>query len=159
MDKLEGYIRQLLEEKFREQEFSDCFIIEISLSAARQLSVFIDSDSNITFEKCRKISRYLEQHLDEEGWLGEKYVLEVSSPGVDRPLKFLRQYRKNIGRKLKVKLLDGSKYTGRLTAVEGETLLIEEKVASPGKGKKKILKETEIPLDQIKKATVIISFK
>jgi ribosome maturation factor RimP len=159
MDQLEGVIRQLLEEKFREQEFSDCFIIEISLSAARQLSVFIDSDSNITFEKCRKISRYLEQHLDEEGWLGEKYVLEVSSPGVDRPLKFLRQYRKNIGRKLKVKLLDGSKYTGRLTAVEGETLLIEEKVASPGKGKKKILKETEIPLDQIKKATVIISFK
>lgn len=159
MDQLEGEIRRLLEEKFKETDFSDCFIIEISLSAARKLIVYVDSDSNITFEKCRKISRYLEQHLDEEGWLGEKYVLEVSSPGVDRPLQFPRQYRKNIGRKLEIKLADGSKHIGRLVAVEGERIILEEKVSSPEKGKKKILKETEIPFDQIEKAIVKISFK
>lgn len=159
MSSTEGIIRELLEEKFTEEGFNDCFIIEISLSKTGRLNIFVDSDSSLTLEKCKKISRYLEQHIDEKGWLGEKYVLEVSSPGVDRPLLFLRQYVKNKGRNLEITLKDGVKHEGKLTEVAGQTIFLEEKVSSPENKKKKITKETEIPFDQIERAIVKISFK
>ena len=96
-------ITDLLDKKFTEEDFSDCFLVDIKAHAHNKIDVFIDSDSGVTFEKCQKISRYLERFIDENGWLGEKYVLEVSSPGISRPLKFKRQYAKNIGRKVEVK--------------------------------------------------------
>ena len=102
---VESKIESLLEVKFQEEEFTDCFLIEVKLHANKKLDVFIDSDAGVTFEKCQKISRYLEQYLDEEGWLGDSYVLEVSSPGISRPLKLLRQYPRNIGRKVEVRFL------------------------------------------------------
>ena len=83
---IEAKIESLLQDKFKEEGFTDCFLLEVKLHANRKLDVFIDSDTGITFGKCQTISRYLEQYLDEEGWLGESYVLEVSSPGVGRPL-------------------------------------------------------------------------
>ena len=87
---IEQTIPQLLAEKFQESEFDDFFLVDLKLGINNKLEVFVDSDSQVTFEKCRKISRFLEEHLDQEGWLGDRYVLEVSSPGVGRPLKFLR---------------------------------------------------------------------
>jgi len=93
----------LLDKKFEEEDFNDCFLVEAHHNNSK-LELFIDSDSNITFTKCRKISRYLESFIDENGWLGEKYTLDVSSPGITRPLKFKRQYVKNIGRKMEIKL-------------------------------------------------------
>lgn len=150
-------IAALLEEKFEEEEFGDCFIVEINQNNTK-LEVFIDSDSNITFEKCRKVSRYLEQHLDENGWLGEKYILEVSSPGIGRPL-VKRQYAKNIGRKLEVKLKEGSKYKGILKTVRDNAIELEEKVRVK-EGKKKVNKILvhELHFDTIDKAIVKITF-
>ncbi len=96
-------IAQLLDEKYTTDEaFADCFTVDIEIKPGQKLYVFADSDSGMTFEKCQKLSRYLEQHLDTNGWLGETYVLEVSSPGVMRPLQFARQYPRNIGRTLEV---------------------------------------------------------
>ena len=74
---LEEKIVELLEEKFKEEEFTDCFLIDIKLHKHNKLDIFLDSDTGITFRKCQRISRYLESFIDEEGWLGEKYVLEV----------------------------------------------------------------------------------
>ena len=91
---LEEKIVELLEEKFKEEEFADCFLIEIKLHKHNKLDIFLDSDTGITFQKCQRISRYLESYIDEGGWLGEKYVIEVSSPGLTRPLKLRRQYFK-----------------------------------------------------------------
>ena len=159
MESTEALIRNLLEEKFEEEGFRDCFIIDIDFAGNSRLNVFIDSDTNITFEKCKKVSRHLEKHLDDNGWLGEKYILEVSSPGVDRPLKYLRQFAKNIGRKLDIKLTDGSKHEGKLMEVAGESILLEEKVKSEEHKNKKVIKETTIPFDQIDRAIVKISFK
>ncbi|MEM9824423.1 MAG: hypothetical protein AAF985_25280, partial [Bacteroidota bacterium] len=120
-------IEALLAEKFQEEEFTDCFLVDLHLSASNKLEIFVDSDSGITFKKCQQISRFLEKPIDEEGWLGEKYTLEVSSPGISRPLKFQRQYPKNIGRKLEVKLLEGGTKTGKLTKVEASQIILEEK--------------------------------
>lgn len=153
-------IESLLQDKLKEAEFADCFLIEIKLHANNKLEVFIDSDTNITFEKCRKVSRFLESQLDENNWLGENYTLEVSSPGIGRPLIFLRQYKKNIGRKVEVSLKNGSSKTGLLLDATDETLRIEEKIRlKEGKKKKTQIIETAIPYDEINKTVVKVEFK
>ncbi len=156
---VEDKIKALLEEKFREDAFSDCFLVDLKLHANNKLEVFIDSDFGISFEQCQKISRYLEQYLDEELWLGEKYVLEVSSPGVGRPLMMQRQYPKNVGRKVEVKLKEGGKRSGVLKEVEEDRIVLEEKVRTKeGKRKKTELVETEIDFNSIEETKVKITF-
>lgn len=157
---MEAKIYDLLEEKFAEEDFTDCFLIELKLHANNKLEIFLDSDTGITFDRCRKISRYLESYLDESGWLGERYTLEVSSPGVSRPLQLLRQYPKHIGRKLKVKLKDGSELEGTLTDVGEDQITLERKVVErQGKRKKHLKINTEIPFEDIEGSLVQISFK
>lgn len=155
---IEEKINALLSEKFSEEAFSDCFLIGIKHSN-KKLEVFIDSDTGVTFDTCRQVSRFLEHHIEQEGWLGEKYVLEVSSPGVDRPLILKRQYPKHVGRKLEVTLEAGASHTGTLVAVSEEHISIEEKVrVKEGKRKKTEVIRTEIPFESIKKAVVKITF-
>lgn len=153
-------ITRLLEEKFTTDEaFADCFIVEINLKGGQHLDVFADSDSGMTFAKCQALSRHLEKHLDENGWLGEKYVLEVSSPGVDRPLKFPRQYRKNAGRTLAVTLTDKTQKTGLLKSADDNGIVLETTHIERENNKKKEVKtETPIAYDQIEKAVVQLAF-
>ncbi len=157
---IENKIIDLLDQKFKEEDFLDCFLVDLQLHANQKLEVFLDSDTGITFEKCQKISRYLEQYLDEEGWLGPKYTLEVSSPGISRPLMKIRQYHKNIGRKIEVKTKEGEKRTGTLVSASDTEITIEEKVRiKEGKRKKTQVIQTVIPFDNIDKTVVQISFK
>ncbi len=150
----------LLDKKFEEEDFNDCFLVEANHNNSK-LELFIDSDSNINFTKCRQISRYLEGFIDENGWLGEKYTLDVSSPGITRPLKFKRQYVKNIGRKMEIKLKEegAGKQTGILIKVSDDHVYLEEKVRIK-EGKKKVNKVLthEIAFDNIEKAIVKFSF-
>jgi len=156
---MESKVRKLLEEKFAEEEFADCFLVATELSKKNKLEIFVDSDSGMTFDKCRKLSRYLEEFIDEEQWLGQKYTLEVSSPGITRPLKFERQYRKNIGRTLNIKQKDGSKNEGLLKSVSETGITIEGKVRiKEGKKKRTEIVATEIPFENIKEAKVKITF-
>ncbi len=156
---IESKIESLLEAKFQEEEFIDCFLIEVKSHANNKLDVFIDSDTGVTFEKCQQISRYLEQYLDEEGWMGDNYVLEVSSPGVSRPLRLRRQYPRNIGRKVEVSLKQGDTKEGTLVAVGEEDITLEEKIRiKEGKRKKVQALQTRIPFEDIKKTVVKISF-
>lgn len=153
---IELKIEELLRKKLEEPEFEDCFLVDIEHNGNKKVAVFLDSDTGITFDTCRLISRYLEEYLDEEGWLGEKYILEVSSPGIDRPLRFKRQYRKNIGRVLKVQLTDGSQRKGTLLEVGDHHILLE----AQKKKKKKTAEvvEVEIPFDQIESSVVQVLF-
>ncbi len=156
---IEQKIQSLLQAKFQEEEYADCFLIEVKHHANNKLEVFLECDSGVTFEKCRRISRYLESYLDTEAWLGEKYVLEVSSPGVGRPLKLLRQYPLNIGRKMEVNMQQGKPKTGILVAVDDKTITLEEKVRiKEGKKKKTETIKTVIPFEEITKAVVKVSF-
>lgn len=149
-------IAQLLEEKFATDEaFADCFTVEIELKPGQKLFVFADCDSGMTFDKCQKLSRYLESHLDTNGWLGEKYLLEVSSPGIGRPLKFLRQYRNNLGRTIEVALKDKTRQTGLLkSADETQIILFQKVVEREGNKKKEVEKDLAIPFEQIEKTIV-----
>ena len=157
---MEERIADLLDAKFQEEDFLDCFWLDIKMLPNNKVEVFLDSDSGITFEKCRKVSRYLESFIDEEGWLGEKYVLDVSSPGIGRPLKFPRQYVKNMGRGLVVKLVDGNEDEGTIIAADDEKVTLEKKVRiKEGKKKRTETVQTDFPYDTIQKALVQISFK
>ncbi len=153
------HIERLLAEKFQEEAFADCFLIEVKSGTNQKLEVFVDSDSGITFEKCQQISRYLEQYIDENNWLGEHYTLEVSSPGVSRPLAQYRQYPRNIGRTVEVTLQNGSLCKGTLSAVSPEHIIVTEEVKTrEGKKTKKEKVETVIPFSHIHKTVVKISF-
>ena len=154
-------ITQLLEEKFTTDEaFADCYIVDIELKPNQRLYVFADSDSGFTFEKCQKLSRYLEAPLDANGWLGEKYLLEVSSPGIERPLKFPRQYKNNIGRTLAVTMKDKTQHTGTLQSSDDFQAVLVNTVIERDEKKKKtvVVVETPIPYDQIEKAVIKLSF-
>lgn len=159
---IEEKTRDLLEKKYEEADYQDCFTVEVKYNTAnKKLQVFVDSDSGMTFRKCQRISRYLESFIDEENWLGEKYTLEVSSPGVDRPLLLPRQYRKNLGRRLEVDIKEEKKtQKGELIKADDEKIILAfQKTRKQGKKKIKEDVELEIPYDQIEKAIVKISFK
>lgn len=150
-------IEELLGEKYQDEGFLDCFTIELNLRPNNQLEVFIDSDTGITFDKCQRISRHLEAALDENGWLGEAYVLEVSSPGASRPLKLPRQYPKHRGRHLEISLRNGEKLNGLLLETTETGVVLEiETVELEGKKKKKIKTNRDLPFEEIDKAVVVI---
>jgi len=159
MDEIKEKLSQLLNEKFQEAEINHCFLLDINISAKQKVEVFVDSDTGIDFDICRTISRFLEGILDENKWLGEMYTLEVSSPGVSRPLVLPRQYKKHIGRKLVLTLEDNSQVTGIMKELdeEGVWMVWEEKVLE---GKKKINTQFEkkCSFDSIKNALVKVSF-
>src|SRR5580693_3561181 len=86
------------------------FLVEVRIKPTNNVKVFLDGDQGISIEKCVQVNRALYRKLEESGLFpADDFSLEVSSPGLDEPLKMLRQYRKNIGRLVEVLLQDGSR--------------------------------------------------
>ena len=146
---IERLLSEALKERFREDDLQDCFIVDIRAGNNEKVEIFVDADSQLTLGKCRVISRYLEKKIEENEWLGEKYTLEVSSPGLERPLKLLRQYQKNIGRNLSVLTTDGLSIEGRLEEVGSDSIVIRQKATD----------KQRINFEQIKRAKILVSFK
>lgn len=157
---LTNKIEALLEEKFQSDEvFADCYVIEVELNQKR-LNIFLDSDSGISLAKCQKISRFIEGHLDEEGWLGEKYWLEISSPGLSRPLKVVRQYQKNIDKTVELRQEDGTILEGLLVAADADTYSVEfRRIEREGKKKKEVVEVIQYAYESYPKVLVKPSFK
>jgi len=157
---MEEKISSLLEDRFAEEDLKECFLVDIKLGINNKLEVFIDGDNGINFKKCQIISRYLESHIESENWLGEKYILEVSSPGVSRPLVMSRQYPKHIGRQMVVTMLEGKKEEGILTKISDAGIILQKKERIKiGKKKQTIISDVEIRFDEIEQSIVKISFK
>lgn len=155
---VEQKIREVLEEKFSSEDFRDCFLVDVFQKKSK-LEVFVDSDSGMTFEKCKKISRSLENYLDEHDLIKEAYTLEVSSPGIDSPLKFPRQFSKNIGRQIEVIDLGGNKIDAILDKVDDNGIVVSyEKIIKEGNKKKKLIEEVVFSFDDIKKAVIKVTF-
>lgn len=146
---IEGLLSEALEHRFLQDDLADCFVVAIEIAKNDKVTVYIDADSTLSLERCRIVSRYLEKLIEENAWLGEKYILEVSSPGVDRPLKLPRQYVKNIGRRIRIIDKEGRMYEGKLIDVDVDSFVIEVK------NKKKITWS----YDGIIEAKILISFK
>jgi ribosome maturation factor RimP len=155
---IEDKVKALLEEKFLEEDYKDCFTIEVKQNNSK-VQVFIDSDNELSLARCTKISRYLEAIIDEKGWLGPKYILEVSSPGASKPL-VERQYKKHVGRKVSIELKDTEEIVeGELKEVSDDKLCVFY-IEIHKEKKRKIKTEINRWIDflYINKIKVIISF-
>jgi ribosome maturation factor RimP len=149
-------ITQLIEDKIAG---SDMFIVDVHVRPGNVIDVTMDGDSGITIEACTDIHRHILHEIDREV---EDYSLEVSSPDLMKPLKVLRQYMKNIGRTVQVKLNDKSKCEGLLQSASesGITLLTASKEEIPGTKKKTMVeREKQIPFTDITETKIVISFK
>lgn len=140
-------------------EGTSYFLVEVLQSKKGGLiSVLIDGDEGVNIDECVRVNRYLSKKIDEEipDDFGA-FVVEVSSPGVDRPLKILRQYPQHIGRKLQFTLVDGQEKIGVLLAVEKELITLEEEIKE--KGKKKQMVNNSYSIANLINPKLIISFK
>jgi ribosome maturation factor RimP len=133
------------------------FLVEVQMNGGGMLSILIDGDNGVAIADCVAVSRHVGFYLEEENAIEQAYNLEVSSPGLDTPLRSLRQYQKNINRSLSVKLNDGNKREGKLISAEETGITIEENIKE--KGKKATLVESFIPFNEITETKVLVSFK
>jgi len=152
---IEKRVTELVEEKIA--EMPNLFLVDVKMHSNGKLIVLVDGDNGIGIADCVAISRHVGFHLEEENVIEDPYNLEVSSPGIDTPLTLKRQYVKNIGRTLGVKMDDGSKREGKLLSADDDTITIEETIKE--KGKKAETVESIIPTDKITETKVLISFK
>jgi len=152
---VEKRVAALVEEKIADRP--ELFLVEVKMLPNNKLIIHVDGDEGISIQDCVAISRHVGFHLEEENAIEQAYNLEVSSPGVGEPLKLVRQYNKNIGRTVSIKLKEGLKKEGKLLAVTENNLLIEESVKE--KGKKAVAIQTAIPFNDILETSVLISFK
>lgn len=153
---MEEELKNIVEESLKSRE--DLFLVDVKISGKSELqkiSILIDGDRGVGIDDCSMVSRYVSSQLDEKYLISEKYNLEVSSPGIDNPLKIRRQYHKNIGRKLKLILNDGKEIKGELIEVQDDSISINREVKID---KKTALEAMTVPLNNIKKAKVLISF-
>ncbi len=147
---IENYINNLL------QKDEDVFLVNVKIHPGNDIKVFVDADNGITIEKCIRINRALYKQIEEDSLFPNgDFALEVSSPGVDEPLKLKRQYQKNIGRTVEVLLNDETKKQGKLRSISDDYVSIEE---TEGKGKKIAMKTTSILFIQIKHTKVLVTF-
>ena len=140
------------------EENTSLFLISATISVDNKIKVVVDGDEGVPLSECMRISRKIEHNLDREE---EDFSLEVTTAGASEPLIMKRQYHKNIGRTLSVKLNDGTKIEGALTTVDEELINLSWKAREPkpiGKGKVTVKKEASIVFDDIKEAKVKIKF-
>ena len=141
--------------KTAEEKINDlgAFLVDVTLTINNNITIYIDSFKGVTFNHCVTVSRYIEDRFDRDI---EDYSLTVCSAGLESPFKVENQYKKNIGKEVKVLLTDGNRYKGKILDY-GEELVLEVKKK---KGRKSYnTEELLIPANNIKETKLNINFK
>ena len=148
IETVENLIQPLLQE--------DVFLVYIKIKPTNNFKIYIDADGGLPLEKCIKINRALYKQMEEMGLYPDgNFSLEVSSPGIDEPLKLIRQYIKNVGRFIEVVKLDETRLEGKLLEANEEKISIE---ITEGKGKKMTVNQLEVSISDIKQTKVQVKF-
>ncbi len=135
---------------------ADYFLVEVSVQAGPSVKVLVDGKEGISIGQLTNFSRVLYKWAEENGvFPNNDFSLEVSSPGLDEPLKLHQQYVKNIGREVEVVLKNGIKVEGNLVNVDELEIVVEEK---KGKGKKMKVELQSLLFTDIKTTKVQIKF-
>ena len=148
-------VLELLNEALKEKP--SVFLIDLSINEANKITITLDGDSGVILQDCIDISKAIDNNLDREE---QDFSLEVASAGVSSPLKLVRQYKKNIGRTLKVKTTTET-IEAQLVSANDEVIVLTWSSREPkkiGKGKETVVKKQEIPYSEIKEAIVTINF-
>jgi len=149
-------ILELIQNKLTENNF---FLVELEIGEGNAISIEIDSYDGISVTDCIGISKVIDDNLDREI---EDFEMNVSSAGLDKPFRVIEQYKKNIGREVKVVPIEGTVIKGELTEVNEEDVVVEHSYKEKIEGRKKketIVKQEKIKFSNIKETTIIISFK
>jgi ribosome maturation factor RimP len=147
ISKIEALLAPLL-------EGTDMFVTNLQIEPGNNIKLFLDADVGLNVQKSVSINRQLVAQIDELGWYPNgDYSLEVSSPGVDEPLRSIRQYKKNIGRTLAVTNIEDLEQIGVLKAVTEVGISLEVKI-----NKKKETALVEVPFENIKQSIVQVIF-
>lgn len=139
-------------------EGTEAFLVDVDVKPGNLIRVYIDEPMGISLEECVRVSRAIESSLDRDA---EDFDLQVSSPGLDNPLLVLPQYKKNIGRELKIETSSGTRLTGELISVGDKGIKLNAKVRLKPKGAKKSITDfqmVELRYDEIKIAKVNLQF-
>ena len=135
---------------------ASCFLVDIWIKPTNNIRVALDADGGLPIEKCVSLNRRLYKQMEEAALYPDgNFSLEVSSPGLDEPLKMHRQYVKNINRSVEVMLQDGTITEGVLTSVNENEIEVAE---TKGKNKKKEVVQHTIPFINIKSTKIQIKF-
>ena len=109
----------------------EAFLVEVKIRPGNNIKIYIDADHGISIDKLVQYNRTVYRQIDESGLFPNgDFSLEISSPGLDEPLKLYRQYLKNIGRYVEVLLKDGIKREGKLVSATSDEIVIEEEKTS-----------------------------
>ena len=136
-------------------------VLEITVrgsSHRRVIEIFVDSEDGVDFEICRKLSAEIGELIDGKSVFPAAYRLDVSSPGIDRPLRHVWQYRKNIGRLLDVSLREGGSAKGRLIDVSDSALTLEPRKVRSSRAKANDSELVNIPFAHVEKAIVEVEW-
>ncbi len=133
------------------------FLTDLTITDAFKIIVSLDGDNGVVLQDCIDISRSIEHNLDREE---QDFSLEVASVGVGSPLTMVRQYKKNVGRTLVVKLANTTIEATLENATEEQIILTWEarEPKKIGKGKETVQKRQEIPYSDIVEAIVTVTF-
>lgn len=135
------------------------FVVDVRVSEGNAISILLDDDEGTSIAKCIALSRHLEDELDRDA---EDFSLDVSSPGLDQPLKMHRQYQKNIGRDVQLKIREAGKVAGKLIAATEDEIIIQtrEKRRIEGRKAKEWVEEDHAyALEALDWTKVQVSFK
>ena len=136
-------------------ELPGYFLVETSVKPTNNIKVFVDADQGAAIDQLSRINRALYKWVEENLFPNGDFSIEVSSPGLEEPLKLDRQYLKNIGRMVEIVLKNGLKKEGKLKSVSENEIVIEEEI---GKGKKKEVIQHIILKEEIKTTKVQVKF-
>jgi len=147
---IEALVQKLIE------GVEDIFLVSVRIKPINNIKVFLDSDIGVNIDKCARLNRAMYKVIEEEAWYPEgNFSLEVSSPGVDEPLRLPRQYKKNVGRNVEVTFLDDTKVEGKMMEANEEGIVVEY---TEGKNKKAVVHTKEIAYSNMKQTIVQVSF-
>ncbi len=150
-DKVLGLLEAVIKQK------PALFLVDLTITETFKVIVTLDGDNGVNLQDCIDVSRALENDLDREE---QDYSLEVASAGVSTPLTLVRQYKKNIGRTLKVKTTTAT-IEAKLENANDEMITLSWTAREPkkiGKGKETVEHQQQVPYSEIKEAIVIIIF-
>lgn len=136
---------------------SSLFLIDFTMGADNSIRIVLDGDNGVTLQDCMDVSRAIEHNLDREE---EDFALEVTSAGAASPLQYPRQYKKNVGRTLKIRTAT-QELEGTLVQSREDSITLEWKAREPkaeGKGKVTVKKSQQIDYSDIKEAKVVLKF-
>jgi ribosome maturation factor RimP len=153
MNAVETKIKTFIDEAL---EGTTLFIVDFKLLPKNRIVLLLDGDNGIGIDEVAKVSKHVSHRMEEENVIEGAHTLEVSSPGVDFPLKFQRQYPQHIGRTLAVRMNDGKELEGKLLAINAD--IIDVNLEIKEKGKKARYEEQSISLTDIKEAKIKIIF-